>query len=262
MASHLGLAFQQAQKNFSLGVDMAQIVFDQVTVRYPIYSASSMSLRNQLVHVSTGGRLSKDSSSVVTITALDKVSFALKDGDSVGLIGHNGAGKTTLLRTMAGIYHPVSGRVTRHGRVGTIIEIGAGMDPELTGYENIFRMGMLLGLKKKELKDAIPDIESFTDLGNFLAMPVRTYSSGMSMRLMFAVATAVQPEILLVDEMFGTGDAEFQAKAEERMKKFIRDAKIFVFSSHSIDLVKRYCQRVFKVEHGVITEEVNHAAIQ
>jgi len=237
---------------------MAHLVFDRVTLRYPIYSTGSMSLRNQLVRVSTGGKLSKESGNVITITALDNVSFELKDGDSVGLIGHNGAGKSTLLRAMAGIYHPAQGSITRHGKVGTIFEIGAGMDPELTGYENIFRMGMLLGLNKKEIVGMIPDIESFTDLGGFLTMPVRTYSSGMNMRLMFAVATAVQPEILLLDEMFGTGDAEFQAKAEERMMKFINDAKIFVFASHSMDLVKKYCKRIFRLEHGSIAEEGNH----
>jgi len=217
-----------------------------------------MSLRNQLVRVSTGGKLSKDSGNVVTITALDNVSFELNDGDSVGLIGHNGAGKSTLLRAMAGIYQPTQGKITRHGKVGTIFEIGAGMDPELTGYENIFRMGMLLGLKRKEIVEMIPGIESFTDLGSFLTMPVRTYSSGMNMRLMFAVATAVQPEILLLDEMFGTGDAAFQEKAEERMMKFISDAKIFVFASHSMELVRKYCKRIFKLEHGSIMEETIH----
>jgi len=237
---------------------MAHLVFDHVTLQYPIYSAGSMSLRNQLVRVGTGGKLSKDSGNVVTITALDNVSFELKDGDSVGLIGHNGAGKSTLLRAMAGIYQPAKGKIIKQGKVGTIFEIGAGMDPELTGYENIFRMGMLLGLKKKEIVGMIPEIESFTDLGNFLAMPIRTYSSGMTMRLMFAVATAVQPEILLLDEMFGTGDAEFQERAEERMTKFINGAKIFVFASHSTDLVRKYCKRIFKLEHGTVVEEIVH----
>jgi len=237
---------------------MAHLVFDHVTLQYPIYSAGSMSLRNQLVRVGTGGKLSKDSGNVVTITALDNVSFELKDGDSVGLIGHNGAGKSTLLRAMAGIYQPAKGKIIKHGKVGTIFEIGAGMDPELTGYENIFRMGMLLGLKKKEIVGMIPEIESFTDLGNFLAMPTCTYSSGMTMRLMFAVATAVQPEILLLDEMFGTGDAEFQERAEERMTKFINGAKIFVFASHSTDLVRKHCKRIFKLEHGTVVEEIVH----
>jgi len=233
---------------------MASIIFDHVTLQYPIYSAGSMSLRNQLVRISTGGQLSQERTSVVTVTALDDVSFELKDGDTVGLIGHNGAGKTTLLRAMAGIYPPAKGQILRAGKVSTVIELGAGMDPELSGYENIYRMGMLLGFSKKDITATLPDIEDFTELGDFLSMPVRTYSSGMTMRLMFAVATAIQPEILLVDEMFGTGDAEFREKAEQRMLRFVREAKIFVFASHDTQLLEKYCKRIFRIEHGVITE--------
>lgn len=233
---------------------MAHIRFENVTVQYPIYNAHSLSLRNQLVRIGTGGRLAKESSNIVTITALDSVSFELNEGDTVGLVGHNGAGKTTLLRTMAGIYPPVVGEVLRQGKVSTIIELGAGLDVELSGYENIVRMGMLLGSSHQEMEAAIPGIEAFTELGDFLSMPVRTYSSGMIMRLMFAVGTAIRPEILLIDEMFGTGDAAFQEKAHRRMHELISAAKIFVFASHSPDLIKKYCRRVFSLEHGSLTE--------
>jgi len=235
---------------------MVHLKFENVTVQYPIYNAKSMSLRNQLVRIGTGGRLSKETTDIVTITALDNVSLELHDGDTVGLVGHNGAGKTTLLRTMAGIYTPISGKVTREGRVSTIIELGAGLDAELSGYENIFRMGMLLGASRAEMENTVPDIESFTELGDFLSVPVRTYSSGMMMRLMFAVGTAVRPEILLIDEMFGTGDATFQEKAQNRMKELIETAKIFVFASHSSDLIKKYCRRIFTLEHGVVNERL------
>jgi ABC-type polysaccharide/polyol phosphate transport system ATPase subunit len=233
---------------------MAHLKFENVTLQYPIYNAKSMSLRNKLVRISTGGQLSKEANDIVTVTALNNVSFELHDGDALGLIGHNGAGKTTLLRTVAGIYTPISGKITREGRVTTIIELGAGLDQELTGYENIFRMGMLLGASRSDMDNAIPDIESFTELGDFLSMPVRTYSSGMMMRLMFAVGTAVRPEILLIDEMFGTGDAAFQEKAQNRMMELIETAKIFVFASHSPDLIKKYCRRVFSLEHGLVKE--------
>jgi len=233
---------------------MAHIRFENVTVQYPIYNAHSLSLRNQLVRIGTGGRLAKESSNIVTITALDSVSFDLNEGDTVGLVGHNGAGKTTLLRTMAGIYPPVAGEVQRQGRVSTIIELGAGLDVELSGYENIVRMGMLLGSSHREMEAAIPGIEAFTELGDFLSMPVRTYSSGMIMRLMFAVGTAIRPEILLIDEMFGTGDAAFQEKAQLRMIDLISAAKIFVFASHSPELIRKYCRRVFSLEHGSLTE--------
>lgn len=233
---------------------MAHIRFRNVTVQYPIYNVHSLSLRNQLVRIGTGGRLASDSSNIVTITALDNVSFELAEGDTVGLVGHNGAGKTTLLRTMAGIYPPALGQVHTQGKVSTIIELGAGLDVELSGYENIVRMGMLLGSSRAEMEAAIPDVESFTELGDFLSMPVRTYSSGMIMRLMFAVGTAIRPEILLIDEMFGTGDATFQEKAQARMHELISAAKIFVFASHSPDLIRRYCRRVFSLEHGALTE--------
>lgn len=233
---------------------MALLKFENVTVKYPIYNTRSQSLRNQLIRISTGGKLAGEASNVVSVTALSDVSFELNDGDSIGLIGHNGAGKTTLLRTMAGIYSPLSGNVKRIGRTNTIIEIGAGMDPELSGFENIIRMGLLIGNTKREMEASIPEIEAFTELGDFLSMPVRTYSSGMTMRLMFAISTAIRPEILLIDEMFGAGDAAFQEKAAIRMKELIHSAKIFVFASHSNELIQKYCKRVFKLEHGTITE--------
>lgn len=234
---------------------MVRIKFEDVTLQYPIYNGKSMSLRNQLVRIGTGGALSKDTQDVVTVTALKNVSFELNIGDAVGLVGHNGAGKTTLLRAMAGIYKPISGKLIVQGTISTVIELGAGMDTELSGYENILRMGMLLGCSIEEMERAIPEIENFTELGNFLSVPVRTYSAGMIMRLMFAVATSVRPEILLVDEMFGTGDVVFQEKAKRRMIELIESAKIFVFASHSTELIKQYCKRVFVLEHGIVYEK-------
>lgn len=233
---------------------MAHLKFENVTVQYPIFSSRGMSLRNQLVRISTGGRIEKEAGQVQTVTALNDVSFELKNGDSVGLVGHNGAGKSTLLRTMAGVYFPVAGNILRTGRVATMLELGAGMDPELSGYENIVRMGVLMGLTIPEIEGKIPEIEEFTQLGDFLQLPVRTYSTGMGTRLMFAVATSSMPDILLVDEIFGTGDAEFQMKAKERMESLVQSVGIFVFASHSPELIARYCKRVFKLEHGMLTE--------
>ncbi len=233
---------------------MAKIEFDNVTLRYPIYGSHGMSLRSHLMRVATGGSIEKDSRTTV-ITALKDVSFTLKDGDAVGLIGHNGAGKSTLLRTMAGIYPPSRGKVLRQGKTSTVFEIGAGLDPELSGYDNIIHLGMMMGLSYSEAKALTPDIEEFTELGDFLQLPIRTYSSGMTMRLMFAVATAVTPEILLLDEMFSTGDAGFQEKSQARIRKIIDSAKIFVFASHDQNLIKKYCNRIFKLEHGSLNLE-------
>ncbi len=234
---------------------MAHVQFVNVTLQYPIYNAKSMSLRNQLVRIGTGGRMSHESRDVVTVTALSDVSFELLDGDAVGLVGHNGAGKTTLLRAIAGIFSPSEGEIRVEGMISTIIELGAGMDPELSGYENIIRMGLLLGLNQADSERCIPDIEDFTELGDFLLAPVRTYSAGMTMRLMFAVATSVRPEILLIDEMFGTGDAQFQHKAHLRMEGLIDSAKVFVFASHSPELIKKYCNRLLVLDHGSIKEQ-------
>lgn len=233
---------------------MAKIEFKNVTLRYPIYDSHGMSLRNQLVRIATGGTIEKNAGNTTVITALKNVSFTLKEGDAVGLIGHNGAGKSTLLRTMAGIYSPEEGKVIRQGETATVFEIGAGLEPELSGYDNIVNIGMMLGLSHKEAKSLTPDIEAFTGLGDFLDLPVRTYSSGMTMRLMFAVATAVTPEVLLLDEMFSTGDADFQQKSKDRIHSLINSAKIFVFASHNTDLIKEYCNRVFLLEHGHLTE--------
>lgn len=236
---------------------MSELTFENVTVRYPIYNSKAMSLRNQLVRIGTGGKIAGEASHIVTVTALDEVSFSLRNGDSVGLVGHNGAGKSTLLRTMAGIYEPNSGHITRDGSVATVFEIGAGMDPELTGYENIVRMGMLMGMSLRQAQSIIADVEDFTELGDFLNLPVRTYSSGMTMRLMFAVATSIKPSILLVDEMFGTGDAAFQEKAKERMRALIKSSDIFVFASHDLSLIHALCKKIFTVEHGKIKETKN-----
>ncbi len=233
---------------------MTFLKFDNVTVQFPIYSTRSMSLRNQLVRISTGGNIEKEAGQIQIVTALRNVSFDLKEGDAVGLIGHNGAGKSTLLRTMAGSYFPTAGKITRNGRVATVLELGAGMDPDLSGYENIIRMRILLGMSVKESQLCIEEIEQFTELGNFLQLPVRTYSSGMATRLMFAVATSTQPDILLVDEVFGAGDAAFQAKAKERMEGLIKSVGIFVFASHVDELVQQYCNRFFRLEHGSLSE--------
>lgn len=240
---------------------MIHLNFENVTVQYPVYNTRGLSLRNQLVRISTGGSIEKEAGQVQIVTALKNISFSLKKGDSVGLVGHNGAGKTTLLRTMAGVYYPASGKISRKGRISTLFELGAGMDPDLTGYENIVRMSVLMGISPKDASANIEEIEEFTQLGNFLQLPMRTYSSGMATRLMFAIATSVRPNILLIDEIFQTGDAEFQEKAQQRMHGFINSVEIFVFASHNTQLLKLHCNRFFQLEHGS-AKEINKSDIQ
>lgn len=232
---------------------MARIVLDNVTVEYPIYNAGAMSLRHNLMAIGTGGRISREARRVVSVTALDGISLELKDGDRLGLVGHNGSGKSTLLRTMAGIYAPMRGRITIEGRVSTVFGLGAGMQPELSGYDNIVRMAMLLGMNRGEAEAIVPDVEAFSELGDFLKVPVNTYSDGMRTRLSFGVATAAQPEILLVDEVLGAGDSGFQAKARKRMSDFVEKASVLVLASHSQSLLSAFTTNVLRLEHGRIS---------
>ena len=231
---------------------MARVSLDKISVEYPIYNAGAFSLRNNLVAIGTGGRISAEARHIKSVMALEDVTLELNDGDRLGLVGHNGSGKSTLLRTIAGIYQPVRGSVEVEGRVSTVFGLGAGLQPELSGYDNIIRMSMMLGATRAQAEAAIPDIEDFSELGNFLAMPVRTYSAGMSMRLNFAVATASYPEILLVDEIFGAGDAEFQVKAQKRMNEFVEKASIFILASHSEQLIKKFTKNTVQLRHGRI----------
>jgi ABC-type polysaccharide/polyol phosphate transport system ATPase subunit len=236
---------------------MARLQLENVSVEYPIYNATAMSLRHQLVSISTGGRLARQAGNIMTVLALDDLTLELEDGDRVGLLGHNGSGKTTLLRTMAGIFKPSRGKLTVEGRVSSIFGLGAGIDPELSGYENIVRMSMLLGSNQVEAEASIAEVEDFTELGDFLSLPVRTYSAGMQTRLTFAVATAAHPEILLVDEVFGAGDADFQVKARKRMNEFIEKSSIFVLASHSPELIRSFCNKICTLEHGRMVKDLS-----
>lgn len=232
---------------------MASLRFDKVTVSYPVYDGQGMSLRNHLLRIGTGGIIERQSGQVKLVTALRDVSFQLERGDAVGLLGHNGAGKSTLLRTMAGIYSPTSGRspakVSGH-HAGTGCRHGHGAVRLRKHHAHVPADGR----NQKAIGLHMEEIEEFTQLGNFLQMPVRTYSSGMLARLVFAIATSTRPDILLVDEVFGLGDAEFQAHAQKRMEALVNSVGIFVFASHFSELLKRYCNRFFRLEHGQLSE--------
>jgi ABC-2 type transport system ATP-binding protein/lipopolysaccharide transport system ATP-binding protein len=230
---------------------MASLSLENVTVDIPIYDARNRSLKNNLLAAATGGQIKpNDDSGRIVIRAIDDLSLELDHGSRVGLIGHNGAGKSTILRTMARIYEPTAGRVSVEGSVASMFDIGFGMDPEATGWENIVLRGMLLGYSRREIERKSPEIGATTGLGDFLDMPMRTYSSGMSTRLAFAVSTSIRPEILLIDEGIGAGDAAFLAQANERMRNFIGDAGVLVMASHSDDLLRAWCSEGVWMEHG------------
>jgi ABC-2 type transport system ATP-binding protein/lipopolysaccharide transport system ATP-binding protein len=228
---------------------MPSVELTKVSVAFPVYSAASRSLKKAMIAATTGGRIGSDSKHVV-VQALDQVSLRFSDGDRVALIGHNGAGKTTLLRVLAGIYEPRTGTVRVEGRVTPMFDISLGIDPESTGYENIILRGLYLGLTRAEVMEQRDDVAQFTELGAFLDFPVRTYSAGMQARLSFAMATCIKPEILLLDEGIGAGDANFLEKANERLDVFIKKAGILVLASHAEGLVRRLCNKAIVMEHG------------
>ncbi|RFB01770.1 ABC transporter ATP-binding protein [Parvularcula marina] len=197
-----------------------------------------------------GGLISAEKE--VTIQALRHISLELKDGDRLGLLGHNGAGKTTLLKTMAGILPPNAGSVTVEGRISPLTSIQLGLDNEATGMENIRIRGRLMGFRDDAINEITPDVAEFTELGDYLDLPIKTYSSGMRMRLSFAVSTAFQPEVILLDEWLGTGDLEFRDKAARRLRQIIQDSRIFVFATHSRDLHRRMSNKGAVMDKGQI----------
>lgn len=234
---------------------MSFIELKAVCVDYPIFDAGSRSLKNHVLNIATGGNLNEDNRGRVIVRALDNVTFTIKSGERVGLLGHNGAGKSTLLRLLNGVYAPTSGSVSMRGEVGALIDISLGIDPEVTGRENIFLRGGLLGLKKSEIKQQIDDIIAFSELGDFIDMPLRTYSTGMRMRLAFAISTAVCPQILLMDEWLSVGDENFKHKAESRLSTLVQESNILVIASHSREHIENTCNRAIWLEHGRIVQD-------
>jgi ABC-2 type transport system ATP-binding protein/lipopolysaccharide transport system ATP-binding protein len=231
---------------------MASIELDHVTIEFPIYNARGRSMTVELFRRTVGGLIQSDNSSNVSVVALRDINLLLTDGDRLGLIGHNGAGKTTLLRVLAGIYEPLVGRARINGTVASLTDITMGMDVEATGYENIVLRGVFLGLRAKEMRRMIPEIEAFTELGEFLKLPLRTYSSGMLLRLAFAITTAVVPEVLIMDELIGAGDAAFVVKATARLNQMISSSNILVIASHDVETIRRLCNKAALMQTGRI----------
>jgi ABC-2 type transport system ATP-binding protein/lipopolysaccharide transport system ATP-binding protein len=230
---------------------MADIQLDNVSVAFPVYDNSSRSLKKRLVGAATGGRIRSEAGPSV-VQALENLTLHFQHGDRIGLVGRNGAGKTTLLRVLAGIYEPGVGTVRVEGHVAPLFDILLGMEPECTGYENIFLRGLFLGMCRADIEAQIDEIAAFTELGSFLELPIRTYSDGMRLRLAFAVSTSFHPDILLLDEGIGAGDAAFLEKANWRLQEFTSKATIIVLASHSEQLLRQMCSTSVLLEHGRI----------
>lgn len=243
---------------------MAGIRLNNVGVDFTVYGAEHQSLRRTVVHFASGGRIGLDKGRHVTVSALSGVNLQIQEGDRLGLVGRNGAGKTTLLRVLAGVCTPTAGEVHIDGRASFLFNVSSCMDIELTGYDNIKIVGTLMGLSRAEIRQLVPDIEDFTELGDYLRMPVRTYSAGMQLRLSFALMTTVNPDILILDEAIGAGDFHFAEKATQRAKDMYARSRIMVMASHSNGLIRELCNKCALLERGRIVmvggvEEVLHA---
>ena len=229
---------------------MTRIILNEVSIELPVFSVSQRSMRRAIL-AKTGGRI-VHGEGPTTVVALDDVSLDLRRGDRVALIGGNGAGKTTLLRVLAGIYEPVRGEVRIEGRVSSLLDITLGGEPDATGYENIRIRAAHLGIGRADITSRIKDVEDFSQLGEYLHLPVRTYSAGMSMRLALAVSTCFEPEILLLDEWISAGEAVFLERANRRMHTFVERSSLLVLASHSIELVRSWCNKAVLLDGGRI----------
>ena len=223
---------------------MASNNLNQVSYQIPVYSNHSRSIKNSLLK-----NLTKEKAQITSVTALHNMSLNLKDGDRLGVMGPNGSGKSTLLRTIAGIYSPTSGSIEVKGSIASLIDISLGMDLEATGYENIRMRAIMMGIKLKQIKLIEEEIADFTELGKFLELPIRTYSTGMHMRLGFAVSTTVPADIILMDEWLSVGDSDFLVKAEKRLHDYIQKSSILVLASHSEDLISKLTNQTLRLEH-------------
>jgi len=229
----------------------SHISIQRVSLSFRLYHETGQSLKEVFSNLMSR----RQRSGYSEFLALKDVNLEICHGDRLGIVGHNGAGKSTLLKTICRIYEPINGQIQVQGRIAPLLEIGAGFNPELPGRQNIYLNGAILGYSKAQLKDIEPEIIKFTGLEEFIDTPVKYYSTGMYMKLAFAIATAVHPEILILDELFAGGDAEFIDRAMARMHEFIDRSSIMVFVSHQPDLLRKLCNRVVWLDHGSIVAD-------
>jgi lipopolysaccharide transport system ATP-binding protein len=230
---------------------MTIIEAKNLIIDYPVFDSSSRSLKKTILRAATGGRIANDSRGI-TIRAIDGISFSVQKGERIGLMGNNGAGKSTLLRALAGVYTPTSGSLAVNGSVTSLLDLSLGMDGEFTGYENIFMRCILMGLPRAAVKKRINEVIEFSELGDYIKMPMRSYSAGMCLRLAFSVCTAFPADIVLMDEWLAVVDEDFSNKAEKRLLEFVRKSSVLVLASHSQERIKKMCTRILHMDRGSI----------
>ena len=230
---------------------MSNITVENLSITFRIYHDCSPSLKDYVSSLFKRKKKAAHSD----FSAVKDLSFQISAGDRVGIMGHNGAGKSTLLKALCSVYQSIDGHITVNGKIAPLLEIGAGFHPEFTGRENIYLNGAILGYSKKQLKQIEPEVIAFSELEEFIDTPVKYYSTGMYMRLAFSLATAMHPDILILDEVFAGGDASFITKARSRMLAFIDKANIMIMVSHDHHLIESLCNRVILLDHGIIVAD-------
>lgn len=236
-------------QNNLLDIKLFYLNANNISLSYPVFGATTMSMRKDFIRISTGAKI-ESTENVPIIKALNNISFSLNDGDRLGLIGHNGAGKSTLLKVLAGIYQPEQGVIDFNGKIVSTLNINLGMNLEATGIENIISRCLFYNLTNEEIDSCINDIIDFTDLGNYIYMPIRTLSTGMRLRIAFATVTSINSDIILMDEVIGAGDTKFLKKIHERLNKFINRSRILVLASHNMNMIKKFCNKALILSHG------------
>lgn len=229
---------------------MATIHLNETSVEFPTYNVNARSFKNKFLRLATGGTVVTDANQHVVVRALNNITLTLQHGDRLGLIGHNGAGKSTMLRLLAGVYEPTAGDLLIEGHISPMLDILHGIEGEFTGYENIIQRGILHGLTRAQIQIQMSEIAELTGLGDYLAMPIRTYSSGMMVRLAFAISASIKPDILLLDEVFNAGDADFFALAKRKMASLLQESSIVVMATHVDEFILEFCNKALLLDNG------------
>jgi ABC-type polysaccharide/polyol phosphate transport system ATPase subunit len=230
------------------------IKIENLNLFFPIYGQNSISLKKRIIKTTVGGvlKIKELNNDVTSVHALKNINLKIYEGDKIGIIGHNGSGKSSLLRCIAGIYKPSTGIINVKGKISCLLSVNEGIDMEASGLENIFIRGRLIGLSNKEISKTIGEIIEFSDLNNFIYLPLRTYSSGMVARLCFSIAAMINPDILLIDESLGTGDKQFLLKIKKKTKELVNRSKVAIYVSHDYDFLTYIDVKIIEFKNGEI----------